>query len=181
MFSSRALQIFQSHLLTHTGKLVAGCLLGLLLGGCATDKNVSNDPEYLGSLKVNGIYKLTTPAFCYDFNSNRLFFDPEPGPGLWLLPEKYAGYDFSMPSYEQFAISKKWPGVKALLPSKTQLIFKRVIYHDYIEDVDIFYLFQIVDGPLAGLEVCLNELMIPDPNRVNRPLPAPNPIYFDSQ
>jgi hypothetical protein len=150
-------------------------------GGCTSCKDVSNDPKYLGSLKIGATYQLGVSVFYYDFNQDRLFFDHYACvPGFWLLPEQFDPFPSSTymktPSLREFESGQTTAGVKGIVAVGTELIFIKVIYYDYFEDTALYYVFRISDGPFSGKEVCVNYLMLQ--GEYHDPQPILDPKIF---
>jgi hypothetical protein len=139
-------------------------LVSVTLSGCASWKDVSHDPKYLGQMKIGQKYLLGRDAFLWDVNHNRPFFDPYPvTPGCWLVvPSQATGWYGSgdpLPSVEEWQKSGGPDGIRGVVNSGTVVSLSSITYYNYVEGDTAYYVFTILNGPYRGRPVCLNDLM----------------------
>src|SRR4051812_24866301 len=153
------------------------CGLLAVACGCTSCRDVSSDPRYLaGGLRTGQNYILQVDALIIDINHGRVFFDRLPcRPGLWAeAAGKTSPYYGTLPTAAQWEQSHQPGNVRGVLAAGTPLILEKVIFYDYVENADTYYVFRATDGPQRGESFCFNDLMSPSSESTPRLL-VPNP------
>lgn len=146
--------------LTSLPMLWAVAVLCLYTTGCTSTRDVSRDKSYLGGAEIGAVYRLRFPVFCYDTNSGRFFFDPNPvAPGLWLLPEKSRSWE-ELPSLSEYKKTGKPYAIRGVVEAGTSIQLTRITYYNYFEGETSYYEFIFLNGPFKGRRVCANKLMV---------------------
>jgi hypothetical protein len=145
--------------------LIVVCLgcVSPVLSGCGSCRDVSRDPEYLGSMSIGSSYELRADVFLYDVNIDRLPFDHYAcTPSLWLYPPGDDSYGTPLPTTEEYRQKHKPRAIRGIVAAGTRLSLTKLLFHDFVTGAQLYYVFTIRSGDQAGKKVAGDALMTRD-------------------